>query len=101
MNEGASGGRSQSVPEMTDIVATIGGGSMISGVATAAKSVSPDLRVWGVETVGSDSMAKAVQERKPILHDLHSIFPKRLKCCVDRLKSPRVAGLRSFSVSKS
>jgi integrase len=29
-----------------------------------------------------------------ILHDLHSIFPKRLKCCSDPLKPPRKADLR-------
>jgi hypothetical protein len=29
-----------------------------------------------------------IKRSLPILHDLHSIFPKRLKCCVDRLKSP-------------
>ncbi|WMS43173.1 pyridoxal-phosphate dependent enzyme [Acuticoccus sp. MNP-M23] len=60
----------QSVPEITDIVATIGGGSMISGVATAAKSMSPDIRVWGVETNGSDSMAQAMRQRKPVTIDV-------------------------------
>lgn len=60
----------QSVPEITDIVATIGGGSMISGVATAAKSLSPDIKIWGVETEGSDSMARAVQQCNPVTIDV-------------------------------
>ena len=60
----------QSVPDITDIIAAIGGGSMISGVATAARSVSPDIRIWGVETDGSDSMAKAVNERRPVTIDV-------------------------------
>lgn len=60
----------RSVPEITDIVATIGGGSMISGVATAAKTVSPNIRVWGVETKGSDSMARAVRRGRPVSIDV-------------------------------
>ena len=65
----------QSVPQITDLVATIGGGSMISGVATAARSLSPGIRVWGVETQGSDSMARAVQQGTPVTIDVTSAIP--------------------------
>lgn len=57
-------------PEITDVVATIGGGSMISGVATAVRSISPKVRVWGVETYGSDSMARAIREHHPVTIDV-------------------------------
>jgi threonine dehydratase len=59
-----------SVPEITDIVAAIGGGSMISGVATAAKAVFPGVRIWGVETIGSASMTRAVRQGKPVTIDV-------------------------------
>ncbi|ASP36784.1 pyridoxal-phosphate dependent enzyme [Labrenzia sp. VG12] len=60
----------ETAPQITDIVATIGGGSMISGVATAAKALSPQTRVWGVETHGSDSMARAIKKRTPVTIDV-------------------------------
>jgi threonine dehydratase len=47
-------------PDVTDIVASIGGGGMIGGVATVAKALRPDVRVWGVETEGADAMSKAL-----------------------------------------
>lgn len=53
-------------PEVTDVIASIGGGGFISGVATAVKSLKPDVRMWGVETVGADAMSKALAEGKPV-----------------------------------
>ena len=49
-----------SVPKVTDVVISIGGGGMIGGVATAIKSINPTVRVWGVETEGADCMSQAV-----------------------------------------
>jgi threonine dehydratase len=53
-------------PEVTDVVASIGGGGFIGGVATAVKSLKPDVRMWGVETEGADAMSKALAQGKPI-----------------------------------
>ena len=47
-------------PYATDVVASIGGGGFIGGIATAVKSLKPSIRVWGVETVGADAMSKAL-----------------------------------------
>lgn len=41
------------------LVASIGGGGLISGVISAAKHFSPATRVVGVETIGADSMYKS------------------------------------------
>lgn len=60
----------EAAPQITDIFATIGGGSMISGVATVTKALSPQTRVWGVETHGSDSMARAIKKRTPVTIDV-------------------------------
>ena len=35
-----------------------------------------------------------IKRSLPILHDKHSIFPKRLKCCVDPLKPPDFSAVR-------
>lgn len=48
------------VPEVTDVIVSIGGGGLAGGVALAIKSVRPRVRVWGVETEGAESMAVAL-----------------------------------------
>jgi threonine dehydratase len=50
----------EDAPDVTDVVASIGGGGMIGGVATALKALLPTTRVWGVETVGADAMSQAL-----------------------------------------
>lgn len=47
-------------PAMTHVFISIGGGGLIAGMATAIRTVKPDVRVFGVETVGADAMAQAV-----------------------------------------
>jgi len=47
-------------PDMTHAFISIGGGGLIAGMATAIRAVKPDVRVFGVETVGADAMAQAV-----------------------------------------
>src|SRR5574344_2015477 len=49
--------------EMSDVDAvlvTIGGGGLISGVACAIKSISPHVKVYGVQAAGAPSMFNAV-----------------------------------------
>src|SRR5215471_3072788 len=53
-------------PEVTDVVASIGGGGFIGGVATALKSLKPGVRMWGVETEGADAMSKALDQGRPV-----------------------------------
>jgi len=48
------------VPDVTDVIVSIGGGGLMGGVATAVKSLRPKARVWGVETEGADCMAQAL-----------------------------------------
>ncbi len=63
----------EDVPQATDIIASIGGGGMAAGVALAAKSVNPSLRVWGVETEGADAMSKAITAGRPVTIPITSI----------------------------
>ncbi len=45
------------LPGVTDVIVSIGGGGLSGGVATAIKSLKPEVNVWGVETRGAHSMA--------------------------------------------
>ena len=51
----------EDLPEMTDIFISIGGGGLIAGMMLAIKSIKPEVRIWGVETEGSDTMGQALR----------------------------------------
>ena len=53
-------------PDLTDVLVSIGGGGLISGVAVALKAANPKIRVWGVETVGADAMSQALAKDAPL-----------------------------------
>ena len=53
-------------PEMDVIVTPVGGGGMISGVATAAKGRKPDIRVIGIEPAGAPRYRLSREAREPI-----------------------------------
>jgi threonine dehydratase len=53
-------------PQVTDVVASIGGGGLASGVSIAVKSLKPEARAWAVETAGADAMAQAIAAGKPV-----------------------------------
>jgi threonine dehydratase len=50
----------EDLPEITDVILSIGGGGLAGGVATAVKTLKSNVRIWGVETEGADSMARAL-----------------------------------------
>ena len=54
------------LPEVTDVVVSIGGGGLAGGVSTAVKSIKPEVRLWGVETLGADAMNQALEAGHPV-----------------------------------
>jgi len=56
-------------PDITDVVASVGGGGMITGVAVALKALNPDIRIWGVETHGADVMTRSLRAGEPVTLD--------------------------------
>lgn len=48
------------LPDVEAIVVSIGGGGLISGIATAVKSLKPDVRIIGVQASGAASMRAAL-----------------------------------------
>src|SRR6201994_4106549 len=60
----------EAVPELDTLVVPIGGGGLISGIATAAKAIKPDIRIVGVQASLYPSMYNAVKaEQLPMRGD--------------------------------
>ncbi|MBM6614574.1 threonine/serine dehydratase [Desemzia sp. RIT804] len=50
-------------PDIDTIVVPIGGGGMITGIAVAAKSIKPDIRIVGVQTEACPAMIKSFEDQ--------------------------------------
>jgi threonine dehydratase len=48
-------------PDLQTLVIAVGGGGLISGIATAARAVSPDIEIIGVQTTRFPAMVNAVK----------------------------------------
>jgi threonine dehydratase len=53
-------------PNIDTLLVAIGGGGLISGTATAAKAIKPDIRVIGVEPVGAPTLSESLAAGKLI-----------------------------------
>jgi threonine dehydratase len=56
----------EQVPDVDIILTSVGGGGLISGVASAVKQLRPEVRVVGVETLGADCMAQSLAAGYPV-----------------------------------
>lgn len=56
----------EDLPEATDVIISIGGGGLAGGVSTAVKAINPDIKVWGVETIGAEAMTRALAAGHPV-----------------------------------
>ena len=54
------------LPGVGTIVAPIGGGGSISGIAAGAKALKPGIRIVGVEPVGAPNMSRALEAGHPV-----------------------------------
>lgn len=54
----------ESLPDVDTVIVPIGGGGLISGVATAIKNLKPDVQVFGVEPERASSMHQSVKNGK-------------------------------------
>ncbi|MFI8891527.1 threonine/serine dehydratase [Streptomyces paradoxus] len=77
--------------ELTDVLVSIGGGALISGVAAALRACRPGVRVWGVETEGAQAMSEALAAGGPL--------PVSLSSIVSTLSAPSVSQLTYDHVS--
>lgn len=51
--------------DLDAIVVPVGGGGLIGGIALAAKTINPDIKVYGVESEGAPSMHASLKAGKP------------------------------------
>ena len=51
----------QAVPDLDTLIIAVGGGGLISGVATAAKAIKPGIEIVGVQTSRFPAMVNAVK----------------------------------------
>ncbi|MFC3477548.1 threonine ammonia-lyase [Halobacterium litoreum] len=55
----------EDLPDLDTVVVPIGGGGLISGIATAVKAHNPDARVVGVQAEGASTVARSLQKGHP------------------------------------
>jgi len=68
----------EDLPTVTDCVVSVGGGGLIGGISTALKSLKSTVRIWGVETKGADSMARALAAGKIVTLEKITTIAKTL-----------------------
>jgi len=56
----------EALPDMTLLVVPIGGGGLISGIATAVKALMPDVRIVGVQAAGCAPVPASLAAGEPI-----------------------------------
>jgi len=59
----------EQLPDLMTLVASVGGGGLIAGIASTVKRLKPDVKVFGVETKGADAMRHALDAGKPVTLD--------------------------------
>ncbi|MFK4148781.1 threonine/serine dehydratase [Streptomyces sp. NPDC004065] len=79
--------------ELTDVLVSIGGGGLISGVAAALRALRPGVRIWGVETEGAEAMSRALAAGGPVPVPLTSIVTTLSAPAVSRLTYEHVRAL--------
>jgi threo-3-hydroxy-L-aspartate ammonia-lyase len=56
----------EDVPDLEVIVTPCGGGGLLSGVSLAARGISPDIRLYGVEPEAGDDMQRSLAAGEPV-----------------------------------
>lgn len=80
------------VPELDAMILPIGGGGLCGGFAAVLKQTWPDVKIYGVEPEGANSMYQSFQKGEPVTLD-------RIDTIADSLAPPK-AEPYTFSVCK-
>jgi len=59
----------EDLPEVTDVIISIGGGGLIAGNIISLVAGNPKVRVWGVETEGAETMNEALKAGKVVQYN--------------------------------
>src|SRR5436305_1136681 len=77
-------------PDVDIVIAGIGGGGLISGVATALKACNPKIKIIGVESSDGPAMKKSVEAG-------HLVTLDKIDCIIDGLRVKTV-GENTFAI---
>jgi threonine dehydratase len=56
----------EDAPDVSHVFISIGGGGLLSGIATALRGLRPEVQIIGVETEGADAMSVALKAGQPV-----------------------------------
>ncbi|MBI1858239.1 MAG: pyridoxal-phosphate dependent enzyme [Candidatus Melainabacteria bacterium] len=68
-------------PDIDTVVCSIGGGGLIAGVASTIKQLKKDVKVFGVETIGAESMYQSFKAGKIVGLPKVTSFAEGLSAC--------------------
>jgi threonine dehydratase len=68
----------EDLPEVTDVIVSIGGGGLAGGIGISLKTLRQDVRIWGTETKGAESMHQALASNRVIQLDAITSIAKTL-----------------------
>jgi threonine dehydratase len=77
--------------ELTDVLVSVGGGGLISGVAAAMRAIRPGIRIWGVEPEGASTLTDALAAGQPV--------PAKLSSMITTLSAPQASQLTLEHIS--
>lgn len=66
----------QDLPELNSVLIPIGGGGLITGIATYIKAVNPKIKIIGVQTEACPAMKASMDEKK-----LYASYPSKESVC--------------------
>ena len=69
------------LPEVDTIICSIGGGGLVSGIANTIKQIKKDVKVFGIETIGADSMYQSFKSGKIVPLPKITSFAEGLSAC--------------------
>ncbi len=69
------------LPEVDTIICSIGGGGLVSGIASTIKQIKKDVKVFGIETIGADSMYQSFKSGKIVPLPKITSFAEGLSAC--------------------
>jgi threonine dehydratase len=70
----------EQMPEVDTILVAMGGGGLISGVATAVKALAPAVRIVGIEAAGSPVLLRAIEAGANIALDRLTTSVATMSC---------------------
>jgi threonine dehydratase len=80
----------EDLPDVGAVVVPVGGGGLVSGIATAVAAVRPAVSVWGVEPTGADAMHRSLEKGEAVHLD-------RVDTIADGLAAP-MAGVLNHAL---